>query len=73
MEWEELLRQNQLCLYLLAHESIWLFLYKKARLSWRVSIYRFHLELGCRDKVAADSLALVCEGQLDEGDDSKAI
>lgn len=36
---------NSLCAYLLVHESIWLFLYKKARLSYRVSIYHFHLEL----------------------------
>lgn len=59
--------------YLLAHESIWLFLHRKTWLSWRVSIYLSHLEPGCVGKVAADSLALACEGPLNEVDDSDAI
>lgn len=72
-EGEEELKENRLCLYLLACESIWLFLYKKTLLSWKVSIYCFHLEPGCCGKVAADSLTLACEGQMNEGDDSDVI
>ncbi len=65
---------NRLCLYLLAHESMWLFLYKEARLSWRVSIYHFHLKLGA---VARSSLIaphwFERRGGLNERGDSEAI